>query len=122
MHTTLTPCFLHDVTFFSLKKPRSDPYNLGTWPKVCLWRSSDATTCDGSRAGRVAGCGPTYQPNCFAVVPVLYKNPRLNVAHLRPKEQRRECRERVQHAPNEGGAVPKLSRAAPMVGHCRAAG
>src|SRR6266851_1615301 len=45
MHTTLTPCCLHDVTFFSLKKPRSDPYNLGTWPKVCLWRSSDATTC-----------------------------------------------------------------------------
>src|SRR6266571_6804733 len=31
MHTTLTPCCLHDVTFFSLKKPRSDPYNLGTW-------------------------------------------------------------------------------------------
>src|SRR5258708_32915581 len=30
MHTTLTPCCLHDVTFFSLKKPRSDPYNLGT--------------------------------------------------------------------------------------------
>jgi len=26
-------CCLHDVTFFSLKKPRSDPYNLGTWPK-----------------------------------------------------------------------------------------
>src|SRR5216683_1993830 len=45
MHTTLTPCCLHEVTFFSLKKPRSDPYNLGTSPKVCLWRSSEATTC-----------------------------------------------------------------------------
>src|SRR6266700_3929592 len=45
MHTTLTPSCLHDITFFSLKKPRSDPYNLGTSPKVCLWRSSEATTC-----------------------------------------------------------------------------
>src|SRR5712691_12284673 len=33
MHTTLTPSCLHDITFFSLKKPRSDPYNLGTSPK-----------------------------------------------------------------------------------------
>src|SRR5437764_13271977 len=45
MHTTLTASCLHDITFFSLKKPRSDPYNLGTSPKVCLWRSSEATTC-----------------------------------------------------------------------------
>src|SRR5258708_24483600 len=45
MHTTLTPSCLHDITFVSLKKPRSDPYNLGTSPKVCLWRSSAAITC-----------------------------------------------------------------------------
>src|SRR6266481_4539875 len=45
MHTTLTPCCLHDITFVSLKKPRSDPYNLGTSPKACLWRSSEAITC-----------------------------------------------------------------------------
>src|ERR1700716_2114420 len=45
MHTTLTPSCLPDITFFSLKKPRSDPYNLGTSPKVCLWRSSEAITC-----------------------------------------------------------------------------
>src|SRR5258705_6501412 len=45
MHTTLTPCCLHDITFFSLKKPRSDPCNLGTSPKVCLWRTSEITTC-----------------------------------------------------------------------------
>src|SRR5713101_10179463 len=43
--TTLTPSCLHDITFFSLKKPRSDPYNLGTSPKICLWRSSEAITC-----------------------------------------------------------------------------
>src|ERR1700704_1830576 len=41
MHTTLTPSCLHDVTFRSLKKPRSDPYNSGARPKVCLWRCSD---------------------------------------------------------------------------------
>src|SRR3981189_777954 len=45
MHTTLTPSCLHDITFVSLKKPRSDPYNLGTAPNVCLWRSSEAITC-----------------------------------------------------------------------------
>src|SRR6267142_5444823 len=45
MHTTLTPSCLHELTFFSLKKPRSDPYNLGTSPKVCLWRTSEITTC-----------------------------------------------------------------------------
>src|SRR5450755_3345380 len=45
MHTTSTPCCLHDVTFLSLKKPRSDPYSSGTSPKVCLWRSSEITTC-----------------------------------------------------------------------------
>src|SRR5258707_11410349 len=32
---------LLDATFFSLKKPRSDPYNSGARPKVSLWRSSD---------------------------------------------------------------------------------
>ncbi len=32
---------LHDVTFFSLKKPRSEPYNSGAWPKVSLWRSRE---------------------------------------------------------------------------------
>src|SRR6516164_2965479 len=45
MHTTLTPSCWHDLTLASLKKPRSDPYNLGTLPKVCLWRSSETTTC-----------------------------------------------------------------------------
>src|SRR5271165_3984251 len=45
MHTTLTPSCLHDVTFCSLKKPRSDPYNSGAWPKACLCRSSEGTTC-----------------------------------------------------------------------------
>src|SRR5271168_5287786 len=45
MHTTLTPSCLHDITFFSLKKPRSDPYKSGAWPKVRLWRSSEITTC-----------------------------------------------------------------------------
>jgi hypothetical protein len=33
MHITLTPSCLLDVIFFSLKKPRSDPYNLGILPK-----------------------------------------------------------------------------------------
>src|SRR5207237_1915914 len=36
MHTTLTPFRLQDFTFISLKKPRSEPYNSGAWPKVSL--------------------------------------------------------------------------------------
>src|SRR5213080_2532862 len=45
MHTTLTPFCLQDFTFFSLKKPRSEPYNSGAWPKVSLWRSREGPTC-----------------------------------------------------------------------------
>src|SRR5437879_4094747 len=45
MHTTLTPFCLQDFTFFSLKKPRSEPYNSGAWPKVSLWRSRKGFTC-----------------------------------------------------------------------------
>src|SRR2546423_12614949 len=32
IHTTLTPFFLHDFTFVSLKKPRSELYNSGARP------------------------------------------------------------------------------------------
>src|SRR6266571_3005620 len=45
MLSTVTPSCLHDVTFFSLSKPRSAPYNSGARPKACLWRSSEGTTC-----------------------------------------------------------------------------
>src|SRR5207247_6672694 len=38
MHTTLTPSCLHDFTFCSLKKPRSEPYSCGACPKLSLWR------------------------------------------------------------------------------------
>src|SRR4029077_17324980 len=38
-HTTLTPFFLQDFTFVSLKKPRSELYNSGARPKFSLWRS-----------------------------------------------------------------------------------
>src|SRR6478736_9270355 len=38
MHTTLTPFCLHDFTFVSLKKPRSELYNSGARPKFSLWR------------------------------------------------------------------------------------
>ena len=33
---TLSPCCSHDVTLLSLKKSRSELYNSGTSPKVCL--------------------------------------------------------------------------------------
>src|SRR5437899_8002424 len=45
MHTTLTPFRLQEFTFFSLKKPRSEPYNSGAWPKVSLWCSREGSTC-----------------------------------------------------------------------------
>src|SRR5258707_3599167 len=72
MHTTLTPCCLHEVTFFSLKKPRSDPYNLGTPPKVCLWRSSETTTC----------CSSTGFPSSISYCAVAEFDRRLHLAAL----------------------------------------
>src|SRR2546425_1364511 len=45
MHTTLTPLFLHDFTFVSLKKPRSELYNWGARPKFPWWRSREGSTC-----------------------------------------------------------------------------
>src|SRR5437773_7026164 len=45
MHTTFTPFRLQDFTFFSLKKPRSEPYNSGAWPKVSLWCCREGSTC-----------------------------------------------------------------------------
>src|SRR6202140_238045 len=45
MHTTLTPFFLQDFTFVSLKKPRSELYNSGARPKFSLWRSREGSTC-----------------------------------------------------------------------------
>src|SRR6476660_6948942 len=65
MQTTLTPSCLHDITFFSLKKPRSDPYNLGTSPKVCLWRSSEVTTCCSSTGLRSSTSYCVIRPRAF---------------------------------------------------------
>src|SRR5207302_4002918 len=45
IHTTLTPFFLHDFTFVSLKKPRSELYNWGARPKFPWWRSREGSTC-----------------------------------------------------------------------------
>src|SRR6266576_1454020 len=45
MHTTLTPSCLHDFTFCSLKKPRSEPYSCGACPKLSLWRCREGATC-----------------------------------------------------------------------------
>ena len=45
MHTTLTPFCLHDFTFVSPKKPRSELYNSGARPKFSLWRFREGSTC-----------------------------------------------------------------------------
>src|SRR6476620_7048626 len=74
MHTTLTPSCLHEFTFFSLKKPRSDPYNLGTSPKVCLWRTSEITTCCSSMGFPSSTSYCVIKPRALSARKTLWPN------------------------------------------------
>src|ERR1700731_707981 len=74
MQTTLTPSCLHNITFFSLKKPRSDPYNSGTSPKVCRWRSSEMTTCCSSTGLRSSTSYCVIRPRALSARKTLWPN------------------------------------------------